>query len=277
MSDAFPKPDISIVGTGIRIPLDLTIGAIEVLRNCSVIYTIAPRSARNWFVDTMNLPIENLLESYQADRRRKENYDDAVSRILQGAKKTSPVAYLTQGSPIFYDYVAQETVRQARSLGLSIQIVPSVSSVDSLMADLMIDIAPGIQIYEASWFVGYKIEPRLDIPCILLQISAFATNFATFDRQLSPHVLSPLRDRLLEYYPANHDLILVRSATSLEDESMIKSVKLQSLCDPNQALPFDGSMYIPAVKAPFPDVDFLTQMDNYRFFNKNYREKGNSQ
>jgi hypothetical protein len=74
-----------------------------------------------------------------------------------------------------YDRVAQNLVRSAKEADVRVRIVPGISSLDTVSCDLNIDMAPAIQVFETSWLAACQIQPRTDIPLLLMQVGAFGS------------------------------------------------------------------------------------------------------
>ena len=89
---------------------------------------------------------------------RSENYDRVSNRIIQALDDEPVVAYVTYGNPLAHDSVAQQLVNHARQAAVPFKVVAGISSIDTLLCDLGVDMAPGIQVYEASWFVGGEVR-----------------------------------------------------------------------------------------------------------------------
>ena len=117
----------------------------------------------------------NVLEMYAEGAVRTQNYDRVADTIFQALAETETVGYVTYGNPLAYDSVAQNLVRQAQRSGTPFQIVAGISSIDTLLCDLGVDMAPGIQIYEASWLVTSPVRLDVAVAAILLQLGTFGS------------------------------------------------------------------------------------------------------
>ncbi|WP_254173266.1 SAM-dependent methyltransferase [Planktothrix pseudagardhii] len=264
-------PDISIVGSGIKFPEHLTLETIAILEHCQSVYTIATH-----LNDEKNTPlglhkkIKNLWHLYKPDRLRRENYKAMAQVIFDAAHQERPIAYLASGNPVVFDSVTQWIIQGAEKQGLTVKIFPAISSIDTIMVDLKYEVAPGLQIYDASMLVGFNLEPRVNVPCILLQISTFGTSYTTAYRIPKKDVLSPLKTYLLRFYPSNHQLFLISCPLSSENTSEIMPICLEELDSTNPEHIRGSSLFIPKLHKPKENLEFLTKMQDQNYFSNNY-------
>lgn len=263
--------DISIVGSGIKFPEHLTLETIAVLEQCKSVYTIASHlSNEENTPPSLKSKIKNLWHLYQPDRLRKENYRAMTEAILNAAHQESPIAYLAGGNPVVFDSVTQWIIESAKEHNLTVKVFPSISSIDTIMVDLKYEVAPGLQIYDASMLIGLNIEPRVYISCILLQISTFGTSFTTAYRIPKKDFLAPLKTYLLRFYPLNHQVYLVSSAFSNKQTSKIVNISLEDIDDLNFEQIQGASLFIPPVYRPQKNIDFFNKTMDINNFTNNY-------
>ncbi|TVP60094.1 MAG: hypothetical protein EA343_18335 [Nodularia sp. (in: Bacteria)] len=264
-------PDISIVGSGIKFPEHLTLETIAILEKCRSVYTIA-----NHFSNEKNTPpslkrkIKNLWHLYQSDRLRRENYKIMTEAILNAAHKERPIAYLAAGNPVVFDSVTQWIIESAEEQNLTVKVFPSISSIDTIMVDLTREVAPGLQIYDASMLVGLNLQPRPDISCIILQISTFGTSYTTAYRMPKNNFLNPLKNYLIQFYAASHQVYFVSSSFSSTNTSRILTISLEDLDSINPEQIRGASLFIPPLHKPYENSDFLSIMRDSNNFNSNY-------
>src|ERR1700722_20230522 len=216
-TNAIANFDVALIGTGVRNVAHITLEAIETLKKCKRGFVVSPdqqvvddfrTSVSSCLRDGESLPpLESLSRAYRKDRERIMNYGEAAGIVLHALEAERPIAYLTPGNPVTFDRVAQEILQGARKRGLSAFVVPGVSSVDTVLVDLQQELAPGMQIYEASSFVGMKVRPDPRLSCLLLQTSVFATNFPVIGRKPRPDTLASLKEYLLQFYPPEHLMV----------------------------------------------------------------------
>src|SRR5262249_51634122 len=152
-----------------------------------------------------------------------------VEMLLAAGERNPPVAYLTPGNPIVFDRVTQGVVEEAPRRGLSFEVFPGISSLDTMLVDLQRDIAPGLQIYDATSFVAARIEPRVDLDCLLFQIAVFGTPYIAVGHHPQSDAFVYLQEHLLRFYPAEHEIIQVTSASYPSADAQLNRFPLKNL------------------------------------------------
>ena len=183
---------IALVGIGIERVSHITLEAIAVLQRCSRGFVAGfEQPSVNEFCAALMLhlkhgeslpPLHSLSQAYRQDRLRRENYFEATEIVIAAAQSQRPVAYLTPGHPTTYDRVAREILARAESLNLPTRIVAGISSIDTVLVDFRQEPGPGLQIYEASCFVGAGVQPDTRFGCLLMQVGVFGTDYAVIGR-----------------------------------------------------------------------------------------------
>ncbi len=268
--------DITIVGSGLRVPDQLTIEALEIICSCNTVFTIFhPKEliieTINWYKSKSKdsfpqTKVISLDELYQSNRLRRKNYSEAANTIINGVKKYgAPIAYLTQGNPVNLDQVTAKVVRQAKELNYTCEVIPGVSSIDTILVDLRVEIAPGLQIFEASSLVGQRLNPDNRLSCIVQQTSHFGTNFIIKGRNPVAGYLSPLKNYLLKFYPEEHKVTFVRSRFNADELSRIKTVELKNLDNIQSNELLGSSLFIPPSRKPEMDKSFANQMTDKKY------------
>jgi precorrin-2 methylase len=249
-----------VVGMGVKIPGHTTIAATEALSRCERIYTIvqeppevwlpAGRAARGSVVNLMSLYVEGAL--------RSDNYARVAKTILDGLNEASVVGYVTYGNPLSYDSVAQALARAAEHAPWRLEIIPGISSIDTILCDLRLDMAPGIQVYEASWLVASRTPLNTAAAVILLQLGHFGTVRAHYRQRRRAESLADLVSYLSTFYPESHTVMLVQSSGGARPAS-VAEVKLGELCQVGEK-DWAESVYIPPVNAARLAPDVLAQL-----------------
>jgi uncharacterized protein YabN with tetrapyrrole methylase and pyrophosphatase domain len=254
-SESGPRFDIAIIGRGVRDVAHLTLESLEVLNSCKLGFVSVPTqeevdvfrdSILKQFKTIESLPpLLTLSVAYRKDRSRTDNYADAGEVVLNAAKVQNPVAYLTPGNPVVWDAVTQRILEGSRLRGLRTKIVPGISFIDTMLADLEQEMAPGFQVYDASWVVGAEMQPDARTACVLVQIGLFCKNYPGIDTMPRATGLEVLRDYLLKFYPRDHLIVLVRSRTGGPTEPFVRPLALGELATVPGDCQLGASLYIP--------------------------------
>jgi precorrin-6B methylase 1 len=198
-----------IVGTGIQWGGQTTLAAERAIRDAdAVLFAVADAWAARW-IRELNPGAKPL--PYPRDGRfRRDIYRQMTSLVLEALERHSKVCAVFYGSPTFLARSAHEALHAARAAGHSAAMLPGVSSVECLAADLGVDFGElGYQVFEASVFLSRARSVELDAHLILCQVALIGQR-ASFDGDASRVRLglSTLSERLQLTYPPRHRCVL---------------------------------------------------------------------
>jgi uncharacterized protein YabN with tetrapyrrole methylase and pyrophosphatase domain len=161
VSDKQLEPDIYVLGAGVRVPGHLTLETLDILGRCQEIYTILAPPLDKCIPVELVPQLRSLWPLYESGRPRREIYDLEVATVLDAAAQKRPVAYLAPGNPVVFDSVSQGVIKEGTERGLHVCVIPGISSIDTILVDLNYDVVGGLQIFDASSLVGFRIERSL--------------------------------------------------------------------------------------------------------------------
>jgi len=242
-------PNINIVGSGPCFPTQFTLETINMLNQCDRIFTIINECDCDAYRNLVSKPTENLRNLFLDNQPRYKNYDQVVKYIIGSCEKNISIAYLTYGNPVFYDSITQKLILEAERNNLTCYLAPAVSFLDTMMAALQKDPSPGLQMYEASVFVGAEIKPRVDVPLILVQVGVFASMYPDFEfKEEKRHSLIPLRDYLLNFYPPETQVTFVRTAPTYNHHDYLKPYPLDKIGEVDKNDLANTTLFIPELE-----------------------------
>jgi uncharacterized protein YabN with tetrapyrrole methylase and pyrophosphatase domain len=254
-------PRLNIVGLGIRIPDHITVEVSRTLATCTRIFTVVQEPPAAWLpAEGAHVPVINLMEMYEEGAIRTQNYERVSNRIFQSLDDTAVVGYVTYGNPLVYDSVSQQLVRHARQAGVRFNVLAGISSIDTLLCDLGVDMAPGIQVYEASWLVAGQVPLVVTAPAILLQLGTFGSFRTHYRDRINVSSLEPLVSYLSRSYPRSHPVHLVRSGDR-EQPANLRNVPLGDLTTVDTDDVLGASMYIPCLQPAQLDQGIVAMME----------------
>jgi len=272
---------IIIAGGGLKTIEHMTIEVLEAMLVSSKVFVLyhdikVVESLCRWYYESRNYNTKfpefiSLDQFYKKDVLRIDNYNRATSNIINslGSDTIGVVCYLTQGNPIAFDSVTQILQERAKSNGYTITMLPGISSLDTVLLDLGIEIAPGIQIYDSSCIVGQNLIPRTDLSCILLQLNVFGTGYISKGKKIKTGTLKLLQDYLLQHYPESHKMNIVRSESSFTNGT-IYDFTLLDMDKLDQSLLYGSCLFIPPLTSPKMSKEFEALLGSQEFFEKNY-------
>jgi uncharacterized protein YabN with tetrapyrrole methylase and pyrophosphatase domain len=182
------------------------------------------------FLEALNPQARSLSDLYEPGRPRRETYEAMVDEMLMLVRAGRRVCAAFYGHPGIFVYPGQETVRRATAEGMEVRLVPGISSLDCLWADLGIDpAAAGCQVYAATDLVLQARRPDTAATLILLQISVIGQPDHLEQPDWSR--LPVLVDYLLEHYPGDHEVIAYEASPYPIAQPIIVRTALAGLAD----------------------------------------------
>jgi hypothetical protein len=107
---------------------------------------------------------------YAADKDRRRTYDEMAEVFVEPARRGARVCAVLYGHPGVFGLPAHLAVERARAEGIPARMLPAVSSLDCLFADLGIDPgSSGLHCCEATGFLQRQPPVDLRATLVLLQ------------------------------------------------------------------------------------------------------------
>jgi uncharacterized protein YabN with tetrapyrrole methylase and pyrophosphatase domain len=257
------KGSLVVVGTGIQIVGQLTVEAAAWIRLAEkVLYVVTDPLAESFIKDVNPHGAESLLGLYEEGKPRIATYNQMTERILACVRAGLLTCFVCYGHPGVFVYPSREAIRRARSEGYDAKMLPGVSSLDCLFADLNVDPSvSGCQCYDATDFLlhGRRIDPTSAV--VLLQIGVVGE--AAF-RSTGPPLLalSLLRERLLQDYPVEHEVSVYEAAPFSWCEPSVRRLRLDALSE--SAVLRGSTLYIPPAYPPNADPVMQRRLSELR-------------
>ena len=188
-----PLPVITVVGLGPGDPELLTVRARAVLEAAPAVWF---RTLRHPTVAGLALSgvAHSFDELYEEHERFEDVYAAIVARLLARAGE-GDVVYAVPGHPLVGEATVRELLERAPAAGVEVRLVDGLSFLEPVCAALRVDpLAAGVQLVDA-------LDPRIDPsrPAIVGQV---------YGRRIA----ADLKLALLELYPAEHSVTIVRGA-----------------------------------------------------------------
>jgi tetrapyrrole methylase family protein/MazG family protein len=204
------KPRLYLLGAGVSFPEHLTLQSLDILAACNRICSNLPQADLDLLPGNLRGKCHSLWSTYQENRNRTDNYQDVCQAVLKAAESEPPVAWLTPGHPLIFDSVSQGLLKLGRAKGWNVQVIPAISCIDTILAEVGYDPANGLLVYEAQALVMQQLPLVPSSATLLLQPSAFGSDLTHYQSMWRPD-LTPLRDYILQYFGPDHRCGFVRS------------------------------------------------------------------
>jgi tetrapyrrole methylase family protein/MazG family protein len=215
---------ITIVGLGPGSPAHLTVGALEALRSGRPVLLrtgIHPTVAA---LRQMSIPFTTCDDLYEGGRTFEEVYTAVAERVLG----YEDVVFAVPGHPL----VGESSVKLIQERAPErVEIITGPSFLDTLLVTLGIDPVDGLELLDA-----LQLDRRLpsgDLPAVVMQLH-------------SRQVASDAKLALMERYPDDHPVVLVRAAGVPGEERKV-CLPLHEL-DHHEWVDYLTTLYLPPLK-----------------------------
>jgi uncharacterized protein YabN with tetrapyrrole methylase and pyrophosphatase domain len=229
-----------VVGTGIA-PDQVTGESRAWIEKADRVLYVVYDTATEALICRLNPRAESLATHYAEGKSRAATYTEMVDRILAEVHAGHTVCAAFYGHPGIFVYPSHAAIRRARREGYDAVMLPAVSSLDCLFADLGLDPAHGCQMLDASDVV--LCERPLDTSCAVILWMVGLFGVATFREGGDVTRLPILVAYLRRFYDADHEVIVYQAAAGDDVPAVVERVRLEDL--PKVAVPFGATLCIP--------------------------------
>lgn len=219
-----------VVGSGIEFGRHASERCLSEIRAAEVVFCLVDPFAlamiRGIHPDAIDLAMH-----YSPGKDRRSTYremDASIMRALHAGQRVCAVFY---GHPGVFADVPHAIVRKAREAGIQARMEPGISAEACLYADLGIDPGGhGVQSLEATQFLVQDRRPDTAGLLLLWQV-ALSGDLACTRSHAERDGLQALVDKLLEWYPPGHDVILYEAARLPIETFRADRMALRALAD----------------------------------------------
>lgn len=185
----------------------------------------------DWIKDR-GIIYESFDRFYEQAGSFEEVYNLIKDCVLEAAG-TGPVVYAVPGHPLVAETSVELILEEARQRDIQVSVLPAMSFLDAMFAALRVNPAGGLQIIDGLRGDIRGLNPELGT--VVVQV-------------YSRLVASDVKLALLEVYPAEHMVALVRAA-GVPGEEKIENVPLYAV-DRMDWVDHLTSLYLPPVRRP---------------------------
>jgi uncharacterized protein YabN with tetrapyrrole methylase and pyrophosphatase domain len=245
-----PRPsaagaDIVLAGLGLR-PSHITTETVQALHQVRRIYSISYVPGTDDLLRRFCPDVVDLRSMYESEADRLNTYKRQAAAVLDGGIEAGPVALVVYGHPLILAMPSMFVLRLAPTVGLTTKVLPAVSALDCLLADLGIDpTVTGLQSHEATDLLLYDRPLIPSCATVLWQVGSLETRLHVVDGLSRPERLFRLRDHLLRYFPPDHLVVSVSSAVTEDEPPQILRMPISELPDHSAQLHLGATLYIP--------------------------------
>lgn len=249
-----------VVGCGIQFFRPASERTISEVQRADTVFSLADsfstRCIRDIRSDTLDLS-----RHYANGKDRRETHREMEAEIMTAVRAGKRVCAVFYGHPGVFADVPHRIMQLTREAGLEARMEPGVSAEACLFADIGIDPGRnGLQSMESTWFLinDIALEPT---SLVLLWQVALTGDMEYQRSHAKPRDIQTLVEKLLRWYPADHEVILYEAARMPLEDCRAERLRLSEL--PQAALREHTTLVIPPIRAAPESADRLaTAADN---------------
>lgn len=250
--------ELVFVGSGINAANHLTSEAIAKIKNADwVLYCVADLAVERRIL-LLNSNNEDLYQFYADDKPRKQTYEEMVERILEVAASKLKVCVVFYGHPGMFVWPSYRAIQIAHKQGIKAYMLPAVSSLDCLFADVGFDPSRhGCQLLEATDMLVRSRRPDITSAVVIFQpgcVGDLGYKSFGYDGRNIP----TLAAYLAEFYGEEYKVILYEGAQFPVCSPLIEYVAIADL--KTKRLSGLVTLYIPPMKLPEVNVPMLAKL-----------------
>jgi precorrin-3B methylase len=201
--------DLWIAGLGIQTANQVTREVEQALRASHEVLYLDTGVATRSYLQGLCPRVTSLFENYREDRPRINAYEHMAIRVIEAALDHPPITFAIHGHPLIAAHPPFLVLELAQALRLRVEVLPGISAIDTVLADLRIDpVVHGVQMYEATDLLLRRRPLDSDVPAIIWQIGPLET--ALHDQRVSrPERFTGFMGHLMRYYPPSHQVAAI--------------------------------------------------------------------
>ena len=239
---------LSVVGTGYRIAAQVTPESLFQIQSAEKLFYVVADAATELWLQQLNPTAESLHDAYAVGKPRIKTYREMVRRILTPVRQGERVCVAFYGHPGIFAYSTHEAVKRARKEGFRAAMLPGISALDCLFADLGVDPSEGCQIFDATRFVTSRQKVDKACALILWQVGAVGVSAYKTESMWSTAGLELLREALAKTYPPKHKVVLYEAPYFPVCDPLIQHVPLAHL--QRAKVTIASTLYVPPAASP---------------------------
>jgi hypothetical protein len=206
------KGSLIVVGSGIKSIGHITIEARGWIAEADIVlYLVADPATKIWIQHT-NTNSVDLAVYYDDVKVRLDTYREITGEIVRRVREGLDVCVVFYGHPGVFARSSHEAIRSVRAEGYRAAMLPAVSALDCLFADLGVDPAyPGCQMFEATDFLVCRRHINTGCHVVLWQVG-FVGDPGHSSAGYDGHNLPVLIEELQRIYGRDYEVVHYQAA-----------------------------------------------------------------
>ena len=253
------SPDLALVGLGLR-RSHLTREGEQALRACRRVYAISYVPEALDTIRELCADVVDLRTLYRLGQDRLTTYKEQATTVLDAALDGGPVGLAVYGHPLILAMPSMFILRTAPPLGLQVRVVPGISALDCLLADLGVDpFITGVQAHEATDLMLFRRPLLPSLATVLWQVGSLETRLHTLGPS-RPERLVGLQDYLTQFFPPDHPAFAVSTAVRDDQQPEIHRMTLADLPRHSALLHLGVTVYLPPAETAPADAGLAARL-----------------
>ena len=257
-----------IVGSGITAISHLTFETVGHIRRADVIFYHANSGVVATQIRELNPNAVDIYQYYGEGKIRTVTYVQMAELMLCEVRLGRYVVGLFHGHPGFFVQSGRRALAIAKTEGHATQLLPGISVVDCLLADLRIDPGViGVQILKAGHLLREGVHVETGNHVILIQVNSVGDNTFSFSGYKKSK-LDQLFGRLISIYGEQHDSIYYVAPIFPSFDPIVKVRKLGEYRDHEVRSTVSAStLYLPPAGVAFESLTRLQTFEEGAAYN----------
>ena len=131
---------LSVLGLGLRCPEQATERCLQALKEADRVFLISDNLEKQDWLRQLNPNFYNLMTHYATGKPRRDTYQEMADQVLACLKEGGDAALVSYGHPLVFCDPSRLAIEQTGQAGFQVDLLPGISSIDCLVADLRVDI-----------------------------------------------------------------------------------------------------------------------------------------
>jgi uncharacterized protein YabN with tetrapyrrole methylase and pyrophosphatase domain len=238
------RGSLVIVGTGYEICARITPEAAAKIENADTAFYLVYDWLDEVWLRSIKPDAVSLADVFKGRRTPRQCCQLIVQRVMTAVRKGQAVCMAFSGHPSICVDPTQTAFARARSEGFPVRMIPGISVLDCLFADLCLDpTTVSCRVFDATRFLLRRVPVDRSSGLVLLQIARIGRHsYRKKDVSVITGVKA-LQDLLIQSYGPRHKVIHYQTAVTPLSESIIEELPVSALhkCE----VEFRSTLYVP--------------------------------
>lgn len=240
---------LTVLGLGLRCPQQITRHAWDTLSRAQQLFFISDHLEKQSWLAQLNPNFYDLMVHYGKGKPRSQTYQEMADKVLECLDQGKDAALVSYGHPLVFCDPSRLAIEQVRNSSHSLKILPGLSSIDCLLADLRVDTQNyGLQIYEGHDLLLHGIQPDPSCSQIVFQIPSLGDNAGYWKPGRFRGFLQVLCQQLAAVFGWEHPAVLYFGANAPGQSNRIETTTLGHL--PGAELVSEYTLWVPPIDYP---------------------------